>query len=120
MKTLALLIILFCFTGSAHAEEIQIERLATAIYEAEGGGKTIHPYGILKKYKTTTPRQACINTIKTNLKKFKKQNKETNFIVFMSKTYAPIGAKNDPNNLNKNWVKNVKHFYYKKNKKRVN
>jgi hypothetical protein len=114
MKIFALIFALCFFSINAFADEINIEKLASAIYHAEGGAKTKHPYGILKRYKTTTPRQACINTIKTNMKKFKAQNTETDFIVFMSKTYCPIGAKNDPTGLNKNWVKNVKYFYYKR------
>lgn len=90
---------------------VDIDRLADAIYRAEGGAKTRHPYGILAKYKTTTPRQACINTIKSGLKRYKTYKGKDDFIVFLSKTYCPIGAKNDPTGLNKNWVKNVK-FYY--------
>jgi hypothetical protein len=82
--------------------------LCDAIFWAEGGHKTRHPYGILAKYKTTTPRQACLNTIKTNLKKW---NGQGDFIEFMSRSYCPIGAKNDPAGLNKHWVKNVKWFY---------
>lgn len=85
-------------------------QIANAIYKAEGGAKTNHPYGILTKYKTTTPRQACINTIKSARVRFSKQTKEKDFIHFLSLTYCPIGAKNDPTGLNKNWVKNVKFF----------
>ena len=89
-----------------------VERLATAIYYAEGT-KTKHPYGILAKYKHTTPRQACINTIKSSLNRFNKQNKENDFIHFLSLTYCPIGASNDPTGLNHNWAKNVRYFYEK-------
>jgi len=56
--------LLICAPAQAH--QINVNKLADAIYLAEGGSKTKHPYGILKKYKTTTPRQACINTIKSN------------------------------------------------------
>lgn len=96
----------------AHAGNaiINQNRLADAIFHAEGGSKTKHPYGILKKYKTTTPRQACINTIKSNLKRW---DGKGDFIEFLGKTYCPIGAKNDPTGLNKNWVKNVKYYYAK-------
>jgi hypothetical protein len=97
-----------CFVANA---EINIEKLADAIYKAEGGSKTNHPYGILQKYKTTTPRQACINTIQSSLKRFEKQNNETDFIHFLSLTYCPIGAKNDKYGLNVNWERNVKFFY---------
>jgi len=105
------LVMLLFFTREAKAEVVDIERLADAIYIAEGGAKTNHPYGILTKYKTTTPRQACINTIKSGLKRFAKQTEEKDFIVFLGKTYCPIGAKNDPKGLNKNWVKNVTYHY---------
>jgi hypothetical protein len=84
--------------GVVHASEIDIEKLANAIYKAEGGEKTKHPYGILAKYKKTTPRQACINTIKSNLKRW---NGKGDFILYLSRTYAPIGASNDPKGLNK-------------------
>jgi hypothetical protein len=104
-------VILFLCVGTARAEEINIDKLATAIYMAEGGARTRHPYGILKKYKTATPRQACINTIKSALRRYDKSDKSVDFIVFLSRTYCPIGASNDPMGLNKNWVKNVYYFY---------
>src|SRR5574343_379429 len=114
-----LIIIFMTLSLNAHALDLNIEKLADAIYSAEGGAKTKHPYGILKKYKTTTPRQACINTINSALKRWHKQGKKGNaddFIAFLGKTYAPIGAKNDPKGLNKNWVKNVVYFYNRGNK----
>jgi hypothetical protein len=89
---------------------INIEKLATAIYWAEGGPKTRHPYGILAKYKTTTPRQACINTIKHALRDWSGKG---DFIAFLGSRYCPVGAKNDPGGLNKNWVANVKKLYLK-------
>ena len=33
------------------------------------------------------------------------------FITFLGSRYAPIGADNDPHNLNAHWVRNVKFFY---------
>jgi hypothetical protein len=35
------------------------------------------------------------------------------FISFLSRSYAPLGAENDPQGLNRNWIKNVTHFYNK-------
>lgn len=84
------------------------EQIANAIYKAENS--KAHPYGILAHYKHTTPRQACLNTIKSAQKRFAKQTKEKDFIHFLSLTYCPIGASNDPRGLNKNWVRNVKYF----------
>lgn len=103
-------IVIFLFLpAKVRAEEINVEKLATAIYHAEGGAKTSHPYGILAHYKTTTPRQACINTIKHAQRDFKGGD----FIAFLGSRYCPVGAKNDPTGLNKNWVRNVKRLYAK-------
>jgi len=113
LKTIVVMMIVFLLSPEARASEpINIEKLADAIYLAEGGAKTKYPYGILTKYKHTTPRQACINTIKHALKDFPYQTKYIDFIEFLGSRYAPIGADNDPKGLNKNWVKNV-NFYYK-------
>ena len=109
--TLFMLYALYSIAYADNAPTVNVERLANAIYIAEGGNKTKHPYGILAKYKHTTPRQACINTIKSALKRYNKQGVKGDFIAFLGKTYCPVGAKNDPNGLNKNWVKNVKHYY---------
>lgn len=108
--TLVALFIVFnlIFVSTAKATEINIEKLATAIYHAEGGAKTRYPYGILKKYKVTTPRQACINTIKHALRDW---DGKSDFIIFLGNRYCPVGAANDPTGLNKNWVKNVRYFY---------
>ena len=102
--------LLFCFfyLQYARAEEINVSKLADSIYLAEGGARTAHPYGILAKYKHTNPRQACINTINHALRDW---NGKGDFISFLQKRYAPIGASNDPRNLNSNWYKNVSKFY---------
>jgi hypothetical protein len=83
------------------------DQIANAIYKAEGGARTSHPYGILTHYKHTTPRQACLNTI-THAKK--DWDGRGDFISFLGSRYCPVGAANDPNGLNKNWVANVKYF----------
>lgn len=103
------IVFLVASCGVVHAKDsIDVEKLADAIYIAEGGSKTKHPYGILAKYKTTTPRSSCINTIKTGLRKW---NGKDDFILFLSRTYCPVGASNDPHGLNRYWVKNVKYHY---------
>lgn len=103
-----LVFLLFC-PSLAHAD-IDIQKLANAIYKAEGMHSR-HPYGILVHFKTTTPRQACINTINHQMRMYKQQTRKEDFISFLAKSYCPIGAKNDPTGLNKNWVSNVKRFY---------
>lgn len=102
-------VVLLMLCGNALATEIiDVGKLADAIYLAEGGAKTSHPYGILKKYKTTTPRQACINTINHALRDFKGGD----FISFLGSRYCPVGCSNDVGT-NQYWIKNVKYFYYK-------
>jgi len=101
-------ILILMLVGVVKAQEINLDKLANAIYHAENS-KT-HPYGILAKYKHTTPRQACINTIKHALRDW---NGEGDFITFLGSRYCPIGTSNDPRGLNKNWVKNVRYFLSK-------
>jgi len=112
LKAIGLSLVAFLMSAQAIASEpfYSNDQIADAIYLAEGGAKTNHPYGILAHYKHTTPRQACINTIKSARIRFAKQSKETDFVYFLSLTYCPIGAKNDPTGLNKNWIKNVRYF----------
>lgn len=106
------IIILIAGCRVCHAENhaVDVNKLANAIRIAEGV-KSRHPYGILAHYKTTTPRQACINTIKSALKRYNKAGKRGDFIAFLGKTYCPVGASNDPKCLNKNWVQNVQKLY---------
>lgn len=92
----------------AMAQTIDVERLATAIRKAEGNPN----YGILKNIKGNNFRKACIQTIR---KRILSWDGRRDFIEYLGISYAPIGAKNDPNNLNKNWTKNVRYWYARTN-----
>lgn len=81
--------------------------LADAIYIAEGGKRTKHPYGILKHYRRTDARTACINTIHSNIRRWLDTDQVEPFIHYLARHYAPIGVSNDKNNLNINWERNV-------------
>lgn len=84
--------------------------LVTAIGRAENSKR--HPYGIM--IKTKNPRGVCMNTVKNNVMRYIREGEPGgDFIHYLSLRYTPIGADNDPNGLNKNWVKNVK-YYLKK------
>jgi hypothetical protein len=107
---LGLLIAILGHSSSAWASDVNVNRLADAIYKAEASKS--HPYGVLTHYKRTSPRQACINTIKHRLKHWKAEGSKGDFIDYLQKSYAPIGAENDPSNLNSNWANNVKRFYH--------
>ena len=103
---LAILVMIFLMAGRLFAQEvIDVERLATAIHKAEGNDN----YGILKKIHGTNYRLACKQTIAHALRDW---NGDTDFITFLGSRYAPlIGATNDPNHLNENWISNVRYWY---------
>lgn len=105
MKTIAILS-LACLALSARADLPQSDanRLADAIYKAEGGAATRFPYGISTKYRHTTPRQACINTIQHAHRDWVKAGSNGDYLVFLAKRYSP---------LSQYWLKNVRHFYLK-------
>lgn len=90
---------------------IDFNKLATAIYYAEGGSHTKHPYGILAKYRNTSPREACLNTIKHRYRDWLKTTRHKPYIAYLGQFYCPIGASNDPMGLNRNWVHNVTRLY---------
>jgi len=103
-----------CGAGMQEAQAAEVswqsftnDQIADAIYKAEGGEKTRHPYGILAHYKHTSPRAACINTIRHARRDW---NEKGDFISFLGSRYCPVGAANDPRGLNRNWIGNVKHF----------
>lgn len=98
-------------------ERVEVERLADAIELAENSHA--HPYGIMRSYcKAGDPdgqcRKGCIQTIQRRLQELEGKAVSEDFISYLGKFYAPVGmgkGSNDPKNLNKNWVKNVKYFY---------
>lgn len=108
----ACVLILAIMMGTAHAEDWTDEAVVEAIYKAEGGPKAVKPFGILSVpcdgYDSC--RRICLNTVRNNRKRFAKQSLFTDYLEFLASRYAPIGAENDPTNLNKNWLKNVRYF----------
>jgi len=86
--------------------------IVAAIRYAENGGKG-KEYGILHpKVKPTYRSQAgwCAATVQKNYDRWTKAGKKGDFITFLGNRYCPVGAKNDPNGLNKHWIKNVTKF----------
>jgi hypothetical protein len=103
-KITLLAIFLLCYNIAYAYTDNQI---ADAIYKAENSKS--HPYGILQHYKHTTPRQACLNTIRHARKDW---NGKGDFILFLQKRYCPINCEND-NGTNKYWYKNVMYYLRK-------
>lgn len=108
-KTICLTAVVFFLLLQAGLAEpfYTVDQIANAIYKAENSKS--HPYGILAHYKHTTPRQACINTIRHALKDW---NGRGDFISFLGSRYCPVNCEND-NGTNQYWVKNVKYFLQK-------
>lgn len=79
LKKTKILVLLGClglilvFEGCAWS--YTLDQWANAIKHAENSHK--HPYGIMARYRHTTPRQACINTVRHNYKKWLKLTQET-------------------------------------------
>ena len=104
-----LLMVVFCRVS--HAETIEgydINTWAEAIHHAEGNDN----YGILAHYKHTSYKQACINTVRHNYKRWTRLGSHGKYIDFLSCRYAPIDCEND-NGTNKYWEDNVKYWLYK-------
>lgn len=104
-----LILLLLVSTPSFALEQSYVDRLANAIYKAEGGAATRHPYGILQKYQHTSPRQACINTIKHKFRDWESEGSHGEFLVYLASKYAPINSDTD-NGTNQYWLKNVRAF----------
>lgn len=97
---------LFLIQTNAFAQ-LDYQKLADAIRKAEGNAN----YGVLTKYKHTSPRQACINTCRNQYKRHLAHHCGKSYLVCLRDRYCPIGASNDPTGLNKHWIKNVSYFY---------
>lgn len=113
VKVKSLLFILSISAASSFASECPyVERMADAIYQAEGGNKTEFPYGV-KSIKVSSEKEArrvTINSIRNNWKRWEKAGKPGNFVDFMADRWCPKSA--DPIG-NKNWKKNVKILLFK-------
>lgn len=102
------------------ADCIDQARLVEAIGKAENSKS--HPYGVMGHgcipAKVKLCREICLNTIERRHKEWVLLNPKSpcdikSFVTYTQKTYAPLGAKNDPTNLNSNWQKNTL-FYYER------
>jgi hypothetical protein len=94
----------------AFASDINVEKMADAIYRSEGGAKARVPYGILsvKVKDEADARRICINSIRNNIKRWEKAGRPGNFVDFMADRWCPPIS--DPVG-NTNWKRNVKAIY---------
>jgi len=113
------LILFLALTPSVSAADYtpkDFPRIADAIYKAEGGVHASKPYGILsvKVKSKSDARRVCLNTIKSNYKKWEIAGRKGDFISFMGNSYCPKIA--DPRG-HSVWAKNVNYFLNKNKEK---
>ncbi|MGQ9473152.1 MAG: hypothetical protein ACUVQZ_08175 [Candidatus Caldatribacteriaceae bacterium] len=85
--------------------------LLLAIRESERGRPGFE-FGVVTAKDTDLATQtewACKIILK-NFERFRESG-ERDFISFLGKSYAPLGAENDPQGLNRFWADNVRYFY---------
>ena len=90
-------------------------KLLKSIRLAENG-RPGREFGVLSHKAKTFEKQAgwCASICYKNYVYWELHPKiDMDFISYLSTQYAPVGADNDPSNLNSHWVKNVKHFMEK-------
>ena len=106
-----------CGVRVAQAAEPDVDAIVQAIYWAEGGPKTRHPFGILsvKCEGYEECRRICRNTVRNNVRRWKAAGAQEDYLEFLARRYAPTqGATNDPSGLNRHWLKNVRFFLAKR------
>ena len=84
-----------------------------AIRTAENGRPglefgVLHPRAMDKPDSLRVQAGWAAATVSKNLARWLDSGEEVDFITFLGRRYAPMGAKNDPTNLNKHWIQNVK------------
>lgn len=81
--------------------------IASAVKKAENNGRN---HGVLSVSTANEGEasQVLDNSIYNNFVRWHEAGRPGKFIDFMQQRWAPIGAKNDPKNLNKNWSPNVR------------
>jgi len=91
-----------------------LEKVADAIYLAEGGEDATYKYGIRSVAYTDEKdaRAICLRTLRRNVQRyFESPDREsTSYLQFVANRYCPIGAKNDPEGLNVHFLNNVQWF----------
>ena len=111
-KSIMFAVVLAGISVNAVQARIDVERMADAIYVAEGGSRAARPYGILsvKVANKAEARKVCIRTIRTALSTW---DGKSCFFVHMGRKYCPPSV--DPSG-HVNWVRNTKRIYALKSK----
>jgi len=104
-----LLLLALPVASAAEIDDGYCDKIADAIYKAEGGAKTRHPYGVLsvKVRDAAEARRVCKNTISRVYRVWSDGKKAETFVNTLADVYCPPSA--DPVG-NKNWKKNVNYY----------
>ena len=70
-------------------------------------------YGVIKAKSKEDAQKQLTDSIYNNFFRWLQAGKPKPFAEFMRDRWAPLGAENDPENLNYNWLPNVKSFLEK-------
>lgn len=105
-----LFLVLFagCGPTPALAFDLQEERFANAIWNAEGGSKAHVPYGVETVdvgKDAAYARKICLNSIRNNRARWVLAGRPGDFISFMSKRWCPLNSVV--------WARNVRYFMEK-------
>lgn len=96
---------------SGQISDVSANKIVDSIYIIEGGAKTKYPYGI-KSINTggnkEKARQICLNTVRNNYQRWQISDKKYDYLEFLQRRYCPVGAHDDPRNLNSNWLNNLR------------
>lgn len=111
-KLAAVLFLIVVGVVKCRAEMIDVERMADAIFLAEGGDKARVPYGVLsvKVRDKSHARSITIISIRNNIKRWNKAGKPGTFVEFMANRWCPESSDAIGN---KNWKRNVTLIYSK-------
>lgn len=109
MRIALLLSLLLAYTASA-SDNIDVQRIADAIYKIEGGKKTKYPYGVKSintRQNTVKARIICINTIVNTHKRWIAENKPIDFLDYLADRYCPVDSDRIGN---RRWKKNIRKY----------
>lgn len=102
----AFCLILIC--NIAYAHEVDLDRLAQAVYQAEGGARASVPYGLIYSSWCKDEPGHCRYYAKEIFRKHLTRCKEgEGAIECIGRQYCPPSA----HKLNENWVRNVSALY---------
>lgn len=116
---LALIVLLAATTSRADVprepDRKTVTALTRAIYLAEGGTKASVPYGVMSQRVKSTEHARRITeaSIRKNWSRWRDAGCPGDFVGFMARRWAPVGAENDPRGLNRQWAENVRKLFRK-------